>query len=225
MSKLYLKTIRSAIFGFVAFATLIFVPAGTVHYWQGWTFLATFVFSTLITTVYLARNDPKLLERRLSAGPQAETEPVQKVIVALIIFLFAALLVFSALDWRFQWSPVPLWVSIVGDLIIFLSYVFFIWVFRENSYGASTIQVTEDQKVVSTGPYALIRHPMYVGALVMVAGIPLALGSWWGLFFFFLTMPILMWRLIDEEWFLHKHLPGYREYTRKVRYRLIPFVW
>jgi protein-S-isoprenylcysteine O-methyltransferase Ste14 len=225
MSKLYVKAIRSAIFGIIAFAALIFVPAGTLNYWQGWAFLTTFIFSTLIITVYLARNDPKLLERRISAGPQAEKEPAQKVIAALIIFLFAALLVFSALDWRFKWSPVPPWVSIAGDLLIFLSYLFFIWVFRENSYGASTIQVTEDQKVVSTGPYAIVRHPMYAGALVMLAGIPLALGSWWGLFFFFPTMPILVWRLLDEERFLHKNLPGYTEYTRKVRYRLIPFVW
>ena len=225
MSKLYLRTIRSAIFGLVALAVLIFVPAGTINYWQGWAFLGTFVLSTLIITVYLARNDPKLLERRLSAGPQAEKEPVQKIIVALIIFLFAGLLVFSALDWQFHWSPVPHWVSIAGDLLIFLSYIFFIWVFRANSYAASTIQVTEEQKVVSTGPYAFVRHPMYTGALVMLAGIPLALGSWWGLFFFFLTMPVLMWRLSDEERFLRQNLPDYTEYTQQVRYRLIPSVW
>ena len=120
---------------------------------------------------------------------------------------------------------VPPWVSIVGDLLILLSYFFFIWVFRENSYGASTIQVSEDQKVVSTGPYAIIRHPMYAGALFMLAGIALALGSWWGLFFLCLTVPVLMWRLIDEERYLHKNLPGYTEYTRQVRYRLIPFIW
>jgi D-alanyl-lipoteichoic acid acyltransferase DltB (MBOAT superfamily) len=126
MSKLYVKAIRSAIFGTIAFAALIFFPAGTLNYWQGWTFLATFVFSTLIITVYLARHDPKLLERRLSAGPRAEKEPAQKVIATLIIFLFA-LLVFSALDWRFQWSPVAPWVSIAGDTLVFLSYLFFIW--------------------------------------------------------------------------------------------------
>src|SRR5215475_11106419 len=197
MSKLYVKAIKSAIFGIIAFAALI----------------------------YLARHDPKLLERRIRAGPQAEKEPVQKVITTLIIFLFAAILVFSALDWRFQWLPVAPWVSIAGDALIFLSYLFFIWVFRENSYGASTIQIMEDQKVISTGPYAIVRHPMYAGALVMFAGIPLALGSWFGLFFFFLTLPILIWRLSDEERFLHKNLSGYTEYTQKVRYRLIPFVW
>jgi protein-S-isoprenylcysteine O-methyltransferase Ste14 len=152
VSKLHVRAIKSAIFGIIAFAALIFLPAGTLNYWQGWAFLAAFVFSTLIITVYLARHDPKLLERRMSAGSQAEKEPAQKVIVTLIIFLFAAILVFSALDWRFQWLPVPPWVSIAGDVLIFLSYLFFIWVFKENSYGASTIQITEDQKVISTGP-------------------------------------------------------------------------
>src|SRR5215510_8698759 len=168
MNKLFVKAIKSAIFGIIAFAALIFLPAGTLNYWQGWAFLATFVFSSLIVTVYLARHDPKLLERRLRAGPQAEKEPAQKVITTLIIFLFAALLVFSALDWRFQWSLVPAWVSIAGDALIFLSYLSFIWVFRENSYGASTIQIAEDQKVISTGPYAIVRHPIYAGALVLV---------------------------------------------------------
>src|SRR4030095_12453979 len=126
MSKLYVKAIESAIFGIMAFAALIFLPAGTLNYWQGWAFLATFVFSTLIVTVYLARHDLKLLERRISAGPQAEKEPAQKVIVTLIIFLFAAILVFSALDWRFQWSPVTPWASIAVGALIFLRYLFFI---------------------------------------------------------------------------------------------------
>src|SRR5262245_60085790 len=166
MSKLYVKAIKSAIFGIIAFAALIFLPAGTLSYWQGWAFLATFIFSSLIVTVYLARHDPKLLEGRIRAGPQAEKEPAQKVIVTLIIFLFAAILVFSALDWRFLWSPVPPWVSIAGDAFIFLSYLFFIWVFRENSYGASTIQIAEGQKVISTGPYAIVRHPMYAALLL-----------------------------------------------------------
>src|SRR5215475_15268868 len=116
MSKLYVKAIKSAVFGLIACAALIFVPAGTLDYWQGWAFLATFVCSTVLMTVSLARHDPKLLERRLRAGPQAEKEPAQKVIVTLIMFLSAALLVFSALDWRFQWSPVPPWVSIAGDV-------------------------------------------------------------------------------------------------------------
>src|SRR5262249_59642235 len=124
-SKLYVKAIKSAIFGIMAFAGLIFLPAGTINYWQAWTFLATFVFSTLIITVYLARHDPKLLERRLRAGPQAEKEPAQKVITTIIIFLFAAILVFSALDWRFYWSPGAPWGCVAGDALLFFSFLFF----------------------------------------------------------------------------------------------------
>ena len=220
-----MKAIKSALFGIIACAALIFVPAGTLTYWQGWTFLATFVFSTVLMTVSLARHDPKLLERRIRAGPQAEQEPAQKVIATLLIVLCAALLVFSALDWRLQWSPVAPWVSLAGDALIVLSYLCFLWVFKENSYGAATIQIAEDHKVISTGPYAMVRHPMYAGALVMLAGIPLALGAWWGLCFFVLTLPILVWRLLDEERFLHQHLFGYTGYTQQVRYCLMPFVW
>src|SRR5262249_427868 len=124
-------------------------------------------------------------------GPQAEKEPAQKVIVTLIISLFAAILVFSALDWRFQWSPGAPWGSIAGGGPILFSFLFFFFGFRGKNYCAFTHQIAEDQKVISTGPYAIVRHPMYAGALVMLAGIPLALGSWWGLFFFFLTLSIL----------------------------------
>src|SRR5262249_20204455 len=124
MSKLYVKAIKSAIFGIIAFAALIFLPAGTLNYWQAWAFLATFVFSTLVITVYLGWHDPKLLERRLRAGPQAEKEPAQKVITTLIIFLFAAILVFSALDWRFQCSPCGPRAYIVADGLLFFHYLF-----------------------------------------------------------------------------------------------------
>src|SRR5262249_57414649 len=138
---------------------LIFLPAGTINYWQAWTFLATFVFSTLIITVYLARHDPKLLERRLRAGPQAEKEPAQKVITTIIIFLFAAILVFSALDWRFQWSPVAPRGSIARGALIFLSYLFFFLVFKGKNYGASPLPRVEDQKSISNSPYPHVRHP------------------------------------------------------------------
>jgi protein-S-isoprenylcysteine O-methyltransferase Ste14 len=175
--------------------------------------------------VYLARHDPKLLERRLSAGPWAEKEPTQKIIMILAMLGFAALPVFSALDWRFHWSPVPPWVSLVGAALIALGYLGIFFVFRENSYGASTIQVVEGQQVISTGPYSVVRHPMYASALVMLAGIPLALGSWWGLLAALLMVPILIWRLLDEERLLHEKLPGHTAYTRKVRYRLVPFLW
>ena len=137
---------------------------------------------------------------------------------------FIALFVFPAFDHRFGWSPVPLYISLAGDVLVAFGFLFIFFVFKVNTYAA-TIQIAEGQKVISTGPYALVRHPMYAGALVMLIGVPLALGSWWGLFTLALIMPVLIWRLLDEEKFLSKNLPGYTEYCQKVRYRLVTSVW
>jgi len=138
---------------------------------------------------------------------------------------FIAMLVFPVLDHRFGWSSVPASVSVLGDALIALAFLFIFFVFKENSYGASTIQIAEGQTVISTGPYALVRHPMYAGALVMLIGTPIALGSWWGLFAALLILPVLIWRLLDEERFLRQNLAGYAEYQTKVRYRLLPCIW
>src|SRR5262249_8293050 len=134
-------------------------------------------------------------------------------------------MVLSALDHRFGWSPVPPGVSIVGDVLVALGLFIDLLVFRANTYGASNIQVTEGQTVISTGPYAIVRHPMYAGVLVMVIGTPLALGSWWGLLVVLVTVPVLVWRILDEEALLEHELTGYAAYTRQVRRRLVPFVW
>ena len=187
--------------------------------------MAVFVCASGALTVYLAIHDPKLLERRMNVGPRAEKEPAQKIIMVLATLGFIAMLVFPALDYRFGWSPVPASVSVLGDALIALGFLFTFFVFKQNSYGASTIQIAEGQTVISTGPYAFVRHPMYAAALVMLLGIPLALGSWWGLFALLLVLPVLIWRLLDEERFLRQNLPGYPEYQAKVRYRLLPFVW
>jgi protein-S-isoprenylcysteine O-methyltransferase Ste14 len=136
-----------------------------------------------------------------------------------------ALFVLSGLDRRFGWSQVPPLLSWVGDALLVLSFVMFYFVFLENSYGASSVRVEKDQRVVSTGPYALVRHPMYDGALIMVVSIPLALGSWWTLALLGITIPVLVVRILDEEQVLAKELPGYREYEQKVRYRLVPYLW
>jgi protein-S-isoprenylcysteine O-methyltransferase Ste14 len=225
MDTLSLRALKSSVIGFVALMALVFLPADTFDYWQGWGFTAVFVGATVGLTVYLAKHDPKLLERRLSAGPQAEKEPRQKIIMSLAMLGFAALPVISGLDWRFQWAPVPPWVSLAGDALIALGYLGIFFVFRENSYGASTIQVVEGQAVISTGPYGVVRHPMYASAVVMLAGIPLALGSRWGLIAILPMLPVLIWRLLDEEKLLHEQLPGYTAYTRQVRHRLVPGVW
>ncbi len=206
-------------------ALLLFVPAGTIDYWQGWLFMAVFVGATTAITVYLAIKDPKLLERRMSAGPTAETEPLQKVLMFFAMTGFIALLVLPALDHRFGWSPVPAYISLAADVLILVSFFVVFIVLKANTYAASTIQIAEGQKVISTGPYALIRHPMYAGALPLLIGVPLALGSWWGLFALMLFLPALIWRLLDEEKFLKQNLAGYADYCRKVRYRMVPFIW
>jgi protein-S-isoprenylcysteine O-methyltransferase Ste14 len=225
MNDVARRALRSSLFGIPVLAALLFIPAWTLAYWQAWLFMAVFVCTSGAITVYLAIHDPKLLERRMNVGPRAETEPAQKIIMVLATLGFIAMLVFPALDYRFGWSPVPASVSVLGDALIALGFLFTFFVFKENSYGASTIQIAEDQTVISTGPYALVRHPMYAAALVMLLGIPLALGSWWGLFVLVLVLPVLIWRLLDEERFLRQNLPGYPEYQAKVKYRLLPFVW
>jgi protein-S-isoprenylcysteine O-methyltransferase Ste14 len=225
MNNLYFRALRSSIFGVLLMAVLLFVPAGTFDYWQAYVFIAVFVGGSAAITVYLAIKDPQLLERRMHVGPTAEKQPTQKIIMVFALLGFIALLVVPAFDRRFMWSPVPPYVSVLGDLLVTLGFCLVYFVIRENSYAASTIQIAEGQTVISTGPYAVVRHPMYAGVLPLLIGTPLALGSWWGLFALILFMPALIWRLLDEERFLHKNLPGYTEYTQKVRYRLVPFVW
>jgi protein-S-isoprenylcysteine O-methyltransferase Ste14 len=181
--------------------------------------------STTAFTVYLALYDKPLLGRRIKAGPWHEKEWSQKIIVSLIFLGFFSLIVVSALDVRFGWSAVPPYVSLIGDALIVLSFLFIFWVIRVNSFAASTIQVAEGQKVISTGPYAYVRHPMYAAALLLLIGMPLSLGSSWALLLIVPFAPVLVWRILDEERFLRRNLPGYAEYVGAVRYRLIPYVW
>ena len=225
MNNVTRGALRSSLFGILALAALLFIPAGTLDYWQAWLFMAVFVCASAAIGVYLAIRDPKLLERRMRVGPRAEKEPAQKIIMVFATLGFIVMLVFPALDRRFGWSAVPGSVSVLGDALIALGFLFTFFVLRENTYSASTVQIAEGQTVISTGPYALVRHPMYAGALVMLIGIPLALGCWWGLFALLFILPVLIWRLLDEERFLRQNLAGYADYQAKVKYRLLPFIW
>ncbi len=209
----------------LVFAVLLLVSAGTVNYWQAWMFLAVYFVSSFAITLYLVKKDPKLLERRMSGGPFAEKQTTQKIIMSLTSVGFIGLLVVPALDHRFAWSRMPPYLALAGDVLVALGFLAISFVFKENSFTWATIELATDQKVISTGPYAVVRHPMYAAALVMLLGIPIALGSWWGLLVIVAIAPALVWRLIDEEHFLASNLPGYVEYQRKVRYRLIPLVW
>jgi protein-S-isoprenylcysteine O-methyltransferase Ste14 len=219
------KFILSATLGLIAFGLMLFFPAGTVHYWQAWTFLAVFALTTWIPSVYLMRTKPAALQRRMRAGPLAETRKVQKIIIWVVFFSFAAMIVFSAFDHRFGWSSVPATVPVVGDVLVAVGLGVAMLVVIQNSYAAANVTVEAGQILVSTGLYGLVRHPMYTGNAIMMIGIPLALGSYWGLVFVVPGLIVLVARIRDEEELLRHELPGYREYTRQVRYRLMPYVW
>jgi protein-S-isoprenylcysteine O-methyltransferase Ste14 len=225
MDRLQRKAFRGLLILFLVMAALLFVTAGTIRYWQAWVYLAVFFGASFLITLYLAKNDPALLKRRLSAGPWAEKEQTQKIIMAFTSIGFLALIVTPALDFRFGWSAVPLPIVAAGNVLIAIGYAIIFLVYKENTFTSATIEVAKDQRVISTGPYALVRHPMYAGGLLYLLGMPLALGSWWGLVPFAATLPFLIWRLVDEEEFLARNLPGYAEYRNKVRFRLIPGVW
>jgi protein-S-isoprenylcysteine O-methyltransferase Ste14 len=226
MEKLYLRAIRGALVGFIWFFAVIFVPAWTLAYWQGWAFFLTISICTTLATIYIALHDKQLLESRLRAGPRAETTSAQKMITAIGMPVFVASIVIMVFDHRFGWSSaMPAWLSLFADALVALGILMYFFVVRENRFAASTVQVAEGQTVVSTGPYAIVRHPMYAGAILVFVGMPLALGSWWGLLFVPLFVAGFAWRLLDEERFLGANLPGYADYTRKVSYRVIPYVW
>ncbi|HET6400009.1 MAG TPA: isoprenylcysteine carboxylmethyltransferase family protein [Candidatus Kapabacteria bacterium] len=224
-TKLAIRTIFGFIFLILLIGILLMLPAGTLDYWQGWGYLAVLTTVSGLITAYLWRKDPKLLERRVRAGPVAEKESSQKLIQVFASLAFLGLMILPTLDHRFGWSRVPSFIEIAGDAFVVLSY-YLIWlVFKENSFSAATIEVAADQRVISTGPYAIVRHPMYASALIMIFGTPLALGSWWGLLMSVAMTLVIVWRLLDEEEFLARNLPGYEEYCRKVRYHLVPLIW
>ena len=219
------KASGGLLFLLLVMAALLFLPAWTPRYWQAWAFLAVFGASGVAITLYLTKKDPKLLERRVYAGPTAEKETSQKIIQTITSIGFAALLVVSALDHRFAWRPLPPYVSLAGDALVALGFLIIFFVYKENTFASATIELAPEQKVISTGLYKLVRHPMYMGAFFLLVGIPLSLGSLWGLFVIALMMPALIWRLLHEEKFLARNLPGYAEYQNTVRHRLVPFIW
>ena len=225
MDTLQRKAFTSLLILFLVMAALLFLTAGTIRYWQAWVYLAVFFGASFLVTLYLAKNDPALLKRRLRGGPWAEKEHTQKIIMAFTSIGFLALIVAPALDFRFGWSSVPLPVVAAGNALVAIGYGIIFLVYKENTFTSATIEVAKDQRVISTGPYALVRHPMYAGGLLYLLGTPLALGSWWGLAPFAATLPFLIWRLVDEEAFLARNLPGYAEYRNKVRFRLMPGIW
>jgi protein-S-isoprenylcysteine O-methyltransferase Ste14 len=219
------KGLVSAALGLAAFGLMLFLPAGTFHYWQAWVFLAVFALSTWIPSVYLMRTNPAALERRMRAGPLAETRTLQRIVITVVFICFPAMFVVSALDHRFGWSSVPTTATLVGDILVAVGLGVAMVVVIQNGYAAANVTVESGQTVVSTGLYGLVRHPMYTGNVILMVGIPLALGSYWGLVFVIPGLVVLALRIRDEETLLEQELDGYRQYTQHVHYRLVPYIW
>jgi protein-S-isoprenylcysteine O-methyltransferase Ste14 len=206
-------------------SALLFGCAGTLRYAHAWVYLSLFFALSALITLDLLRRDPALLQRRLKGGPTAEGRPLQRLIMLGASVGFVSLLVVPALDFRYGWSSVPVTGVVIGNAMFAVGFGFIGRVYRENTYTSATIEVTAGQRVIDTGPYALVRHPMYASALLYLIGTPLALGSYWGFLGLVFMLPFLVWRLLDEEHLLARELPGYAAYQARVRYRLIPGLW
>jgi protein-S-isoprenylcysteine O-methyltransferase Ste14 len=214
----------SLVVGLVLIALALFVTAGTIDYWQAWVYLGNVAVTSTLITLRIVR-DPRLVESRIKAGPTAEQRPLQKLILVCTAVPMFAMYIVPGFDRRYGWSRVPSWLCIAGNLVIVVSMWMVDRVFKANSFGAATVQVTEGQKVISTGPYAIVRNPMYSGAAVYLVGLAFALSSYWTLIAAVLVILGLIWRLFDEEALLMRELPGYVEYCAKVRWHLIPGVF
>jgi protein-S-isoprenylcysteine O-methyltransferase Ste14 len=225
MNNLLVKTFLGFGFLILVLGLALFLSAGSLSYWQAWVYLADFSICTLLITGYLIRNDRELLARRVQAGPTAETQKSQQLIQSLASLFFIALFILPGLDYRFHWSHVPVVVSLIADGFVALGFYIVFLVFRENSYTSATIEVANEQKVITSGPYRIVRHPMYAGAFLLLIFTPLALGSWVSIPLPIPLILVIIARLMDEEKYLSKNLSGYEEYRKQVRYRLIPNIW
>lgn len=206
-------------------ALALFLPAQSVHYRRAWIYLINFFVCTGAITIYLAKKDMALLARRINAGPANEKQRTQKIIQSLAQIAFLAIFLVSAFDRRFGWSHVPVYISVIGNMMVTAGFYLVFRVFKENTFTAGNITVEKEQSVISTGPYAIVRHPMYSGAFILLIGTPIALGSWYGLPAVIPIILVIIWRLLDEEKFLAKNLIGYSQYCKKVRFRLIPGIF
>jgi len=207
---------------FPAMLVFFFLPAGSFSYWQAWVYMAILFIPMLFVLNYLLKNNPKLLERRMR---MREKEPAQKKIIKFSGVFLTLALILPGLDFRLGWSHVPLAIVIISEIVVLVGYFLIFLVFKENTYTSRIIEVEQGQKVISSGPYAFVRHPMYSGAILMYSVTPVALGSWWALIPGFMIIPTLVFRILNEENVLARDLPGYKEYMQKVHWRLLPGIW
>jgi protein-S-isoprenylcysteine O-methyltransferase Ste14 len=225
VSNLIVKTVLGFAFLMLCLALALFLSAGSLSFWQAWVFLGAFSVCTILITAYLLKYDQRLLASRVKAGPTAETQKRQQIIQSLASLFFIALFIVPGLDFRFHWSDVPPVASLISNGFVVLGFFVVFLVFKENSYTSAIIQVSNEQRVITSGPYSVVRHPMYAGAILLLVFTPLALGSWVAIPVPLPLILVVVVRLLEEERFLLAHLSGYKEYRQKVRYRLIPFIW
>jgi len=217
-SKLALRFV----IGPTVFGAMLFLPAGSLKFWQGWAYMVIWLVPTIGVFLYLYKHDPQLVERRMR---RKETVREQKIIVKFLYLAVAAIYLLPGFDHRFGWSHAPVWLTVLAQACILSGYLMIYWVMKVNSFAAATIQVEPGQKVISTGPYRIVRHPMYLGVAVMFLFTPLALGSYMTMPAFVLLILAIIFRLLNEEKVLGQELPGYAEYCLHTRFRLVPFVW
>jgi len=210
------------ILGIVLVGLILFIPAGSLGYWQAWLFMFSLFTPVIFITIYFLKHDKGLLERRMKLK---EKETKQKIIVKIASLLFLISFIFPGLDYRYSWSDVPIFLVIISNIMVFLGYFLIFLVFKENSYTSRVIEVAKKQKIITTGPYSIVRHPMYLGLSIIFFFISTALGSFYGMIFFIPIIITLIFRIFNEEKFLLKNLKGYKEYVKKVKYRLIPYIW
>jgi len=216
------KVLIRLILGIIILGCVFFIPAGTFRYWEAWSWLGILFIPMFLVFLYLIKNAPALIERRMQTK---EKEEPQKLIIKLSLLTSVIAFLIPGFDHRFGWSHVPTGIVIITDLCILAGYLFFFRVLKENAYASRIIETVEDQPVIQTGPYAVIRHPMYVAVLVMYGLSPLALGSWWAMLAMIPLPLTIIFRILNEEKVLLQDLAGYQDYTEKVRYRLIPHIW
>lgn len=213
--------------GLIFFAAMLFIPAGSLKFWQGWTFMALLFIPAISSFLYFYKHDPQLVERRLQSKEKISE---QKFLLRLFKPIFLATFLLPGLDYRLGWSrtslgAVPLWLTLLAQALVLGGFLAAVWVMKVNSFASRTIQVEAGQKVISTGPYRMVRHPLYLGSLVMCLATPIALGSYFAWPAFALLIPFYVFRLLNEEKVLRQELPGYPEYCLRTRFRLVPFVW
>lgn len=220
--KLAMQAILKYIFGIILVGLLLFIPAKSIEYWNGWLFIGLLFIPMLILGIILFIKNPELLEKRLNSK---EKENTQKIVLFISAILFIAVFIISGLNYRYNWNNIPAWLVTIASITLLISYGMYAEVMRENTHLLRTIGVEKNQKVIETGLYGVVRHPMYLAVIFLFLSIPIILGCWYAFCIFLIYPIILIIRIINEEKVLEKEMEGYKEYKKKVKYRLIPFIW